>query len=107
MNNMQQLLQRAQKLQEKLAQTQKEIEVKEVTGTSGAGAISIVMTVKGNVKSVIIDKSVINPDDKEMLEDLIVAAFNDARTKADIMHEEGMKAATGGMDISKLTGGMF
>lgn len=107
MNNMQQLLNRAHKLQEKISQVQKELELKEVTGTSGAGAVNVIMSLKGTVQSVSIDKAVINPDDSEMLEDLIVAALNDARNKADKMHEEGMKEATGGLDVSKLTGGMF
>ena len=105
MNNMQQLLNRAQKLQEKMEIAQKEMELKEVTGTSGSGMVSITMTLKGNLKGIIIDKSVVNPEEKDMLEDLIVAAFNDAKNKADAMYEEGMKEATGGLDVSKLTGG--
>lgn len=107
MNNMQQLFKQAQKLQEKLNSAQKELEDKEIAGTSGAGAVSVTMTLKGIMRSISIDKTIIIPDDKEMMEDLIVAAVNDAKTKADKIYEEGIKEASGGMDLSKLTGGMF
>ncbi|MDR0552818.1 MAG: YbaB/EbfC family nucleoid-associated protein [Holosporales bacterium] len=107
MNNMNQILKQAQKMQEKLAAAQDELEKKEVTGTAGAGLINITMTVGKEVKSVSIEKSIINPDDKEMLEDLIVAAFNDATQKADSIFEKGMTEASGGFDISKLSRGMF
>ncbi|MDR0942780.1 MAG: YbaB/EbfC family nucleoid-associated protein [Holosporales bacterium] len=95
MNNIQQMLAKAQKLQAKVAETQKELEKKETTGTSGSGAVSILMTLKGEVKSISIDKEVVNPNEKDLLEDLIVAAFADAKQKADKMYEDGMKEATG------------
>jgi len=104
MNNMQQLLNKAHKLQEKISQVQKELELKEVTGTAASGIVSVTMTLKGNVRGISIDRSVINPDDKEMLEDLIVAALNDAKTKGDEMFNEGMAAATSGMDMPKIPG---
>lgn len=107
MNNMQQIFKQAQKLQEKLGTAQKELENKEITGSSGAGLVSVTMTLKGIVKSISIDETIINPEEKEIIEDLIVAAMNDAKTKADKEFEEGMKEASGGMDLSKLTGGLF
>lgn len=107
MNNMQQIIKQAQKLQEKLGNAQKELEAKEVTGTSGAGLVSVVLTLKGSAQSIKIDSSIINPDDKEMLEDLIIAAINDAKVKGDKIFEDGMKEASGGMDMSKLSGGLF
>lgn len=107
MNNMQQLLKQAQKLQEKLAEAQTELESREVTGSSGAGLVNVVSTLKGVIKRIEIDKSIINPDDKEMMEDLIIAALNDARTKGEKLFEEGMKEASGGMDLSMLGKGLF
>jgi DNA-binding YbaB/EbfC family protein len=102
MNNMQQILARAQKLQAKVAETQKQLEKESVTGTSGSGAINVTMTVKGNIESISIDKKVIDPDEKELLEDLIIAALNDAKAKADKIYEDGMKDVTGGIQIPGL-----
>lgn len=106
MNNMQQLFSQAHKLQAKIAKAQSELEGKEVCGAAGANAVQVVLTLKGELKSIEIDKSAIDPEEKEMLEDLILAAFRDAKQKADKMFEDGMKQATGGMDLSKF-GGMF
>lgn len=99
MNNMQQILARAQKLQAKVTEAQKRLEHEEVSGTSGNGSVEIVMNVKGTVKSVTIKKEVIDPDDKDLLEDLVLAAFNDAKSKADTLYDSKMKEATGGFDI--------
>lgn len=96
---MQQILARAQKLQAKVNETQKKLEQQEVSGSAGSGAVNIIVTIKGDVKSVSIKKEVIDPEEKEMLEDLIVAAFNDAKTKADSIYEKEMKEATGGLSI--------
>ncbi|MDR1034678.1 MAG: YbaB/EbfC family nucleoid-associated protein [Holosporales bacterium] len=103
MNNMQQMFARAQKLQAKVAEVQKDLELKEVSGSSGAGAVTIVMTVSGIVKSISIDKSLVNPDEKDLLEDLIIAALGDARTTASKIYEAEMSAATGGLNLP----GMF
>lgn len=99
MNNMQQILARAQKLQAKVTETQNKLANEEISGTSGSGMVSITMTVNGSVKSISINKDIINPDEKDILEDLILAAFNDAKQKADAKYEEEMKKATGGMNI--------
>ena len=99
MNNMQQILARAQKLQAKVTETQNKLANEEISGTSGSGMVSITMTVNGSVKSISINKAIINPDEKDILEDLILAAFNDAKQKADAKYEEEMKKATGGMNI--------
>jgi DNA-binding YbaB/EbfC family protein len=104
MNNMQQIFKQAQKLQEKLEKTQKELEAKEVIGTSGAGLVNITMTLNGVVKSVKIDKTIINSDESEILEDLVVAAFNDTKSKADKMIAEEMGEASGGIDLSQFKG---
>ena len=99
MNNMQQILARAQKLQAKVTETQNKLANEEVSGSSGSGMVSIVMTVNGNIKSISINKEIINPEEKDILEDLILAAFNDVKQKADAKYEEEMKAATGGLNI--------
>ncbi|GHT89415.1 nucleoid-associated protein [Alphaproteobacteria bacterium] len=100
MNNMQQLLNKAQKLQAQISKTQAELETKEVSGSSGSGMVSVTMTLKGVLKAISIDKSVVNPEEVDILEDLVFAAFNDAKQKADKMFEDGMKEATGGLALS-------
>ena len=99
MNNMQQLMARAQKLQAKVNEAQKKLEKEEVEGSSASGAIKLTLTLKGELKQIFIGKELINPDEKEMLEDLILVAFNDAKTKADARYNEGIKNATAGLNI--------
>ena len=102
MNNINQLLAQAKKLQNNVSKVQNEIKDREVICNSGSGAIEIVLTVNGTMKSIVIDKKVIDPEDKEMLEDLIVTAFNDAKAKADKIYDEEMQKATGGMHLPGL-----
>jgi DNA-binding YbaB/EbfC family protein len=104
MKNMQQFFKQAQQLQEQLEKAQKEMEAKEVMGASGAGLVSVTMNLKGVVKSISIDKSIVNQDEIEILEDLVVAAVNDAKNKADRMVEERIKEASGGADLSHFRG---
>ena len=103
MNNINQLLAQAQKLQANMTRAQKEIENREVTGSAGSGAVQIVLTVTGKMKSIHIDQKVIDSSDSEMLEDLVLAAFNDAKSQADRIYESEMKKATGGLPVP----GMF
>jgi DNA-binding YbaB/EbfC family protein len=107
MNNLNQLLKQAQKMQDKIGSVQKELEGREVTGSAGAGLVSVTVTIGRELRALSIDKSIINPDDKEMLEDLVVAAFNDAKQKADAIFEKEMAEATGGLDFAKLSRGML
>lgn len=102
MNNINQLFAQAKKLQDNVAKAQDNIKDKEVVGTAGSGAVEITLTVNGKMKLIVIDKKIIDPEDKEMLEDLIVTAFNDAKSKADAIYEEEMKKATGGMHLPGL-----
>lgn len=83
MGNMQQLMKQAQKMQEDMAKAKEELSETEVTGTSGGGMVEIVMTCDKKVVSCTIKPEACDPDDIEMLEDLIVAAFNDACEEAD------------------------
>ena len=91
------LMKQAQKMQENMAKAQEELAGIEVEGQSGAGAVKVVMTCKHDVKRVTIDPSVM--DDKEMLEDLIAAALNDANRRAESTMQERMGALTAGLPL--------
>ncbi|MSQ56451.1 MAG: YbaB/EbfC family nucleoid-associated protein [Limnohabitans sp.] len=97
------LMKQAQAMQDNLRKVQEELATIEVTGESGSGMVQITMTCKHQVKRVQIDASLMT-DDKEMLEDLMVAAFNDAARKAEVTGEEKMGKLSGGMP--GLPGGM-
>ena len=93
MFNIQQMMQKAQKMQKKMADLQEEMGAVEVQGTSGGGVVKVTITCKGTMTALDIDPSLVNPAEKEILEDLIKAACNDARAKADQkMAEETQKA---------------
>ena len=93
---MENLMKQAQQMQEKMQQAQEEIANAEVAGESGAGLIKIVMNGRHDVKQVDIDDSLMS-EDKEILEDLIAAAVNDAVRKIESNSQEKMSAMTGGM----------
>jgi nucleoid-associated protein EbfC len=93
------LMKQAQAMQQKLQDAQAELESLEVGGTSGGGVVTVKITGKGNLKAISIDPSLMNPDEKEILEDLIVAAMNDARGKADRAAQEHMESLTKGLPI--------
>ena len=90
------LMKQAQAMQDNLKKAQDELALIEVEGQSGAGLVKVVMTCKHDVKRVTIDPSLL-ADDKDMLEDLIVAALNDAHRKAEALSEEKMGKLTSGM----------
>ncbi len=81
MNNMSQIMKQAKAMQEKMAEMQKKIEQTEVEGASGGGAVKVLINGKHEVKKINIDKSLIDPNESEVLEDLIIAALNDANKK--------------------------
>jgi hypothetical protein len=91
------LMKQAQQMQANMAKAQEELAQMEVEGQSGAGAVKVVMTCKHDVKRVIIDPSVM--DDKEMLEDLIAAALNDANRRVETATAEKMNGFTAGMQL--------
>lgn len=92
------LMQQAQKMQETIKQTQEELAEAQVQGESGGGLVKVLMTGKKTVLRVTIDDSLVK-EDRDMLEDLVAAAFNDAVNKANALKEEKMAGLTGGIDI--------
>ncbi len=93
------LMKQAQQMQAKMAEAQLELEQTVVEGEAGGGLVKIVLTAKGSMRSVSIDPSLLNPAEKEILEDLILTAHMQARTKAEDAMAEKMKALTGGLPL--------
>ena len=93
------IMKQAQAMQAKMAEMQAEMEGLEVEGAAGGGAVRLVMTAKGQMKGVTLDPSLLNSDEKEILEDLIVAAANDARVKAERLMQERMAEVTKGLPL--------
>jgi len=89
------LMKKAQEMQARMGDMQAELEGLEITGSSGAGLVTVTLTGKGNLKSLEIDDSLIKPEDKEILEDLIIAAHTDAKAKSEKAAAEKMKEAMG------------
>lgn len=87
---MQNLMKQAQKMQEQMQKAQEELEEAELVGTAAGGIVSVTVDGKKNVKGVAIKPEAVDPDDVEMLEDLIMAAINDGYSKADKVYEEKM-----------------
>ena len=95
--NMSNLMKQAQKMQKDMEKLQEELNDKTVEATAGGGAVSVVVTCKKEVKEINIKPEVVDPDDVEMLQDLILAAVNEALRKADDMANSEMKKITGGL----------
>ena len=102
MKDMGKLLKQAQMMQERLTEMQARLAEKTVEATSGGGMVTAVMNGKHEVVSLKIDPEVVNPSDIEMLEDLIVAALNEARTRVDDMIRNEMSSLTGGLPMPGL-----
>lgn len=99
MNNLGQLMKQAQQMQEKMAEVQAQLEAVEMTGMAGGGMVKVTLNGKGDVRAVKIDKAAIDPAESEVLEDLIIAAFNDARAKVNAHAEAEMQKLTGGLAL--------
>jgi DNA-binding YbaB/EbfC family protein len=99
MKNLGQLMKQAQAMQERMAEIQKELEAFEATGSAGGGLVQLTLSGKGDLKRLEIDKSLAVPEEVEVLEDLVVAAFNDARAKVNAHSEEEMRKLTGGLSL--------
>ena len=101
--NMNQMIKQAQKMQEDMAALQEDLEAREYTATSGGGLISVTVDGKHSIKNIKINPDAVDPEDPEMLEDLITVAVNEAISNASKNAEEEMGAITGGLNLP----GMF
>jgi DNA-binding YbaB/EbfC family protein len=99
MTDFQQILQMGQQVQARLSQLQSELGQHTVTSTSGGGMVTITADGRGKIRSVRIDPSVVDSNDVEMLEDLVLAAVNEAQTRAASLYEEEMKKLSGGFNL--------
>jgi DNA-binding YbaB/EbfC family protein len=97
LGNMQDIMKQAQEMQQKLAVVQNELALKTVTAESGGGMVKVTANGKQQIMKIEIEKDVIDPNDKEMLEDLIVAGINKAIEESQKMSQDEMKKATSGM----------
>ena len=101
--NMNQLMRQAQKMQKKMEEAQAEAAAQVVEASAGCGMVSVKVNGKQELLEVVIEKDVVNPDDVEMLQDLIVAAVNEGMKKAQLLMQDKLQGITGGLNIP----GMF
>ncbi len=99
MKNLGQMMKQAQQMQAKMADLQAQLAEAEVKGVSGGGMIEVTMNGKGEMRGIKIDPALVDPGDVEVLEDLIVAAANDAKAKAEAEVAERMREVTGGIEL--------
>lgn len=95
--NMGNLMKQAQRMQRQMEESQKELEAKEFTAKAGGGAVEITVSGKKEITKVVLDKEVVDPDDVEMLQDLIMAATNEALRMVESASQEAMGKMTGGL----------
>ncbi len=99
MKNLGQMMKQAQQMQAKMAELQDRLAESEMTGAAGGGMVQVTMNGKGELRAVKIDPSLLTPADAEVLEDLVVAAANDAKTKVESHVAEEMQKLTGGLAL--------
>ena len=99
MKNLGQMMKQAQEMQVKMDEMQKKLSEMEVVGSSGAGMIEVILSGKNDVRKIKIDPTVIDPNDPEILEDLIVAALNDAKSGVEAKVGDKMSEMTGGIQL--------
>ncbi len=99
MNNLTQLMKQAQQMQERMAEVQAHLEAAEILGRAGGGMVEVTLSGKGAMRGLKIEPSLIDPEEAEVLEDLIVAAHNDARGKMEARVAEEMSKITGGLNL--------
>ena len=99
MPDLEKIMEMAQNAQAEIQKATANLDNVEVEGVSGAGLVKIRASAKGRIINVDIDESLLQPSEKQMVEDLVAAALNDARGKADLAAQEAMKQATGGLQL--------
>ena len=99
MKNLGQLMKQAQEMQTKMQEMQERVAEAEATGVAGGGMVSVTLNGKNEMRAIKIDPSLADPDDMEIMEDLIVAAYNDAKTKIEAHVQEEMQKVTGGLNL--------
>ena len=102
MKNMNAMMKQAQKLQKKMLKTQQELALKTVEASAGGGMVKVVANGSQKIESIILEKEVVDPEDIEMLQDLVMAAVNDALNKSQEMVSSEMGKLTGGLNIPGL-----
>ena len=99
MKNLGEMMKQVQAMQSRMADMQAKLEQATVTGQSGGGMVKLTMNGKGAMTAIVIDPSLMKSDEKEILEDLIIAAHSDAKNKVEAMMAEEMKSVTGGLPL--------
>jgi len=99
MKNLGNLMKQAQDMQKKMGEMQAKMQEMEISGSSGGGMVEVIINGKGEMRRLTIDKSIVDPEDKEMIEDLVVAAYNDAKAKAEEVMQAEMAQVTGGLKL--------
>jgi DNA-binding YbaB/EbfC family protein len=102
MKNMNNMMKQAQKLQKKMLQTQEELALKTVEASAGGGMVKVVANGGQKIESIVLEKEVVDPEDVEMLQDLVMAAVNDALKKSQEIVSAEMNKLTGGLNIPGL-----
>ncbi len=102
MKNMNPMMKQAQKLQQKMLKTQQELATKTVEASAGGGMVKVIANGGQKIESIVLEKEVVDPEDVEMLQDLITAAVNDALNKSQEMISSEMGKLTGGLNIPGL-----
>lgn len=102
MKNFQQMMQMGQKMQARMKEMREELAQLEVTARSGGGMVEVTANGEGEITDIQLDPEVVDPEDVEMLEDLILSAVSEAQRRADEKREEAMKEATGGLPMDGL-----
>ena len=102
MNNMNQMMKQVKKMQEQMMKAQEELGTKMIEGTAGGGVVTVIINGHKKVQSINIKPEAVDPDDVEMLQDLVLTAVNDAMSKAEEIANKDMGKFTGGMNIPGL-----
>lgn len=102
MMNIQGIMKQAQAMQKKMEEMQEKLAQEECEGSSGGGMVKVTLNGKFDMKKIVIDKSLVNPEETDILEDLITAAYNDAKNKVDDNMQKGVSDVTGGLNLGGL-----